>query len=580
MHHAYATSDSGVRELFLYYGDKEVSFDEERLFPFGEQLMKQTSFVAESATTWGPGYEWSEIRDMLEALATEGILKHGQADDDPRGGGLVPSQLEPSVCPEPRTWSLAECEGISRDLGGRPVEVGYLEAIISVYRTVHPAMDGDGRQVGEANVFPPGLRLDRDTEWRICQYSGSRYRDDRPMNVTALKAMIKYWKPMMAALLEIRAAVRKRLPRVREPGWTVSDLHLFAGIALSVPGFQNQRHGGATPQVPMSPVLSSMFRITDGIRMTTHEMLFLSDERTRDPDEPVTAAELYGFAERNGTFLAGLGVCAGPKAMIDEFFSVVFDGTHVPGTETLVQPPEVRALLDELPLAIDYALLGLMSWSVSRSVWCSMSLAYKGLRGMFETAPDDGGICQQLRDRFNRDWPRMEQQRIGDDYEREVHMVVYRDTYEESWKALGTPHGAPTLAERIAPLPESAMHIDAAKRFRDILGQRFAGSVLGAAAGEIIDEIVALLVGYLREEQAILGQTTELQGEISDRLERPRARRPLTARDLKTTFVMYGGSIAEFPYLFDMIEEELGIRVEATAGTIEVTDLRAAGTSP
>jgi len=43
-------------------------------------------------------------------------------------------------------------------------------------------------------VFPPRLRLDRDTEWRVCQYAGSRYRDDAPMNVTALKA-IKYWKP-------------------------------------------------------------------------------------------------------------------------------------------------------------------------------------------------------------------------------------------------------------------------------------------------------------------------------------------------------------------------------------------------
>src|ERR1044071_306122 len=37
MSHAYVTTEAGVRELCLYYGDKEVSFDEERLFPFGEQ---------------------------------------------------------------------------------------------------------------------------------------------------------------------------------------------------------------------------------------------------------------------------------------------------------------------------------------------------------------------------------------------------------------------------------------------------------------------------------------------------------------------------------------------------------------
>jgi tetratricopeptide (TPR) repeat protein len=36
-----------------------------------------------------------------------------------RGGGLVPSKLPPSVCPEPRFWNLAECESITRDLTGR-----------------------------------------------------------------------------------------------------------------------------------------------------------------------------------------------------------------------------------------------------------------------------------------------------------------------------------------------------------------------------------------------------------------------------------------------------------------------------
>lgn len=274
--------------------------------------MRQTSFVAETATTWGPGYEWPEVRSMLEALIQEGILNRGESADDPRGGGLVPSLLPPSMCPVARTWSAEHCEPISRELGGRPVEIGYLETIISVYRVVHPALDGDGRQVGEANVFPPALRLDRDTEWRTCQYSGSRYRDDRPMNVTALKAMIKHWKAMMAVILEIRAEVRSRLASARER-WTVGDLHMFAGVALSVPAYQLMKGGGASPLPPLHPILSSMFRITDGIRMTTHEMLFLSEERTRDPGEPVTAGDLYGWAERNGTFLASAGVCAGPR---------------------------------------------------------------------------------------------------------------------------------------------------------------------------------------------------------------------------------------------------------------------------
>ncbi|HEY0484181.1 MAG TPA: hypothetical protein VGD37_41965 [Kofleriaceae bacterium] len=563
-----------MRELVIYYGLKEISFDEERLFAFGEQLVRQSSFVAETATTWGPGYDWPEIRSMLEALIQEGILKRGDAADDPRGGGLVRSPLPPSSCPVPRSWSAEHCEAISRELGGRPVEVGHLEAIISVYRIVHPALDGDGRQVGEANVFPPALRLDRDTEWRVCQYSGSRYRDDRPMNVTALKAMIKHWKAMMAVILEIRAEVKQRLARARER-WTVADLHMFAGVALSVPAYQLLKRGGASPLPPLHPVLSSMFRITDGIRMTTHEMLFLSEERTRDPDEPVTAEELYGFAERNGTFLADAGVCAGPKAMIDEFFSVVFDGARVKGAEGVVLPPEIRDLLAELPAATDYALLGLQSWAVSRSIWLAMSRAYKTLRAVFEAAPEGDAVCRQLRARLTADWAKLHQGRIADDHEHDVHVTVYRDTYEQAWRALRSASGGPTLAERITPGPEAPMHAAAARALRDRLAARLAGS---AAAG-LIDRIVETLVRYLREEQAILASTQDLQREINAQLDRPQPGRPLTARDLHVTFRMYGGSIAEFPYLFDMLEEELGFHVACDAATIAVTDATPRGPS-
>src|SRR5215470_1453864 len=134
MSYAYVTSDSGTRELCIYYGAKEITFDEERLFPFGEQLAKQSSFIAETATSWGPGYDWPELQGLFEALVQEGILKRGDATEDPRGGGLVPSRLPRSVCPVPRAWSAETCEAIVRELGGRPVEIGNLEAILSVYR--------------------------------------------------------------------------------------------------------------------------------------------------------------------------------------------------------------------------------------------------------------------------------------------------------------------------------------------------------------------------------------------------------------------------------------------------------------
>jgi hypothetical protein len=561
---SYVTSESGGKELFIYYGIKEISFDEERLFSFGEQLTKHHSFTAEAATNWGPGYAWDEVRPLLEALVEEGIVKRGDAEEDERGGGLVPSQLPPSVCPVPRAWSAAEAESITRDLGKRAVEVGYLEAAMPVFRIAHPALDGDGRQVGEANVYPPALRLDRETEWRVCQYSGSRYRDDSPMNVTALKAMIKHWKPMMATILEVRAELRRRLAH-GEGNWTIGELHLFACVVLSLPAFLLMKGGGASPQRPLHPVLSSLFRITDGIRMTTYEMLFLISEHTRRPEERTTATELYEYAERNGVLISDAGVCAGPTAMIEEFLAVAVDGKQVEGTEELMLPEEVRELLAQLPAAMDYGLYGLQSWGIVSSVWLAMSRAYETLLRIVETA---AGANEKLLIRLRADWEKLKRAQITLEYDREVHLRAYVDAYELAWRALRAPVGAPWHAEQIVARPENAAHRTAAATLRSLLAARFAGSELDGT----IEPITEVLVHYLREEQAILSSATAIQAAINALLDRPRPDRHLSARDVRVFFTMNGGS---FPYLFDTLEDELGVRVECTADTIEVSDRRA-----
>jgi hypothetical protein len=580
MSHAYVTTEAGGRELCIYYGTKEVTFDEERLFAFGEQLVSQSSFTAESATSWGPGYDWAEVRALLEALVDEGIIQQADTAEDPRGGGLVPSRLPPSVCPVARSWSSADCEAITQALGGRAIEIGHLEAVVSSYRIAHPALDADGRQVGEANVYPEGLRLDRETEWRVCQYAGSRYRDDAPMNVTALKAMIKHWKPMMAALLEIRAELVNRLGRSRS-GWTMGDLHTFSRVVLAVPAFPLMQGGGASPQPPLHPVLSSLFRITDGIRLTTHDMLFLSAERTRLPGESVTAAELYGFAERNGLFLSAFGVCAGPKPLIDEFLATVFDGIPVQGLDRRDLPAEVQAVLSQLPAVVDYGLLGLQVWGVSRSVWLAMSRATRALRELFETPAGDAGPGGRLRARLRDDWRELDRERIAADHERDVHHTVYADAYEQAWRALRSPAGPATFAERIAPGPELPQHCAVADQLRRILTSRFSGVDAGGPGGApVVERTVEILVDYLRAEQAVLAAVTELQASINVLLDRPRPTRPLTVRDFHVTFVMNPPPISAFPYLLDMLEAELGFRVECTADTVEVWDRRAGQGDP
>ena len=184
----YAESPEGVRELHLYCGTKEIVFDEPDLFAFGEALVRHGSFVARDSTTWGEGYDWPRMRELLEQLVEEGVLLRGAPPALGFGaaaeGKDQPAPLPPGPSKRARSWD--ECEELTREITGQPLEHGYLELIVPVFRVAHIALDTEGRQVGEANVFPKPLRVDVPTRWRTCIYPGTRYLDPKPMNVSAL----------------------------------------------------------------------------------------------------------------------------------------------------------------------------------------------------------------------------------------------------------------------------------------------------------------------------------------------------------------------------------------------------------
>ncbi len=572
--HSYGVNGEGLRELRIDYGLKEVTFDDERYFAFGEQLVGLSSFVAESAVAWGAGYSWEELQPMLEALLTEGILKRGDGADEPREGGLVPSPLPPSVCPAARFWNTSECEGITRDVGKRSAELGYLETFVPVYRVAHAAIDGDDRQVGEANVYPPALRLERSTEWRVCQYAGSRYRDDNPMNVTALKAMIKHWKPMMVALLRVREELARRLHLAGGP-WTIGDLHTFACSVLALPAYVLQKQGGTTPQAPLHPVLSSLFRITDGIRMTVYEMFFLLSEKPKSPDTPMTASAMYDYAEQHGIFISDTGVCAGPKPLIDEFLTTAVDGLPISGAEEVTLAPEVEQALSELPAAIDYGLLGLQVWGLTSSTWLALARAYEALLATLRPLTGTlGPAGEQLLEALERDWHKLERVQISTPYEREVHFSAYKDAYERARKALPPTLAAAsplTLDQALVPVEESERHRVAATALRNSLQSRLSLPELGG--DQVLDKLVEAISLYLREEHAVVAATIPVQTKLNELLRRPAPSRALSARDF-LLFYALNGSV--FPYLFDALESALGIVVAADSTSLEISQ-RAAG---
>ncbi|HYD38744.1 MAG TPA: hypothetical protein VEA60_14090, partial [Allosphingosinicella sp.] len=288
------------RTLRLFHRDREIEFGDPDYFAFGEALAGQSRFRAGDAAARG-GLDWARARGLIEQLIGAGVLRYAdegaQAPAAPLRSEERESPLQPAPCRHPATWD--ESERILSELAGRPIETGHIELVVPVFRVAHMYLDGDDRQLGEANVFPPALRLERPTRWRTCTYRGSRHQPERPMNVTALRAMRAHWRQMMAIVRSVADAYRARFPAVGDRGWTVGDIERMTVCAMALPTYLMMRRDGRVANGRLHPALSSAFRLTDGPRTALHNMVFAGfGEPARSADTPMSGAELHAYAER------------------------------------------------------------------------------------------------------------------------------------------------------------------------------------------------------------------------------------------------------------------------------------------
>lgn len=552
----YTTREDGVRELHLYYGDKEISFDEPELFAFGEQLARQDRFAAVDTLLWGPGYDWPRMQGLLQTLLDEEVLQRAaEADTQHEGPRELdrPAPLAAGPNKTPRQWS--DCSAVMRQLTGRSLEAGWLELVVPVFRVAHMAMDADGRQVGEANVFPPAMRMDIPTRWRTCIYPGTRHQVDRPMNVTALKAMRAQWPQMMLTLRHIRSAYLQRFPQARQ-GWTVGHVERLATSVLAVPTFALMHPKQPVPNGALHPALSSLFRVTDGLRMVMHQMLFVPiGEPTVAADEPVTAEQILAYAERNYSFHSEHGVCAGPQAMVAEFLSVLLDG-HVPaGNDAVVLEPAVYNALSDLDSAMDYALTGLQAHAAAFSLWPRMARTYEQLLPLVQAWSEIGTPSVHALHRRLQEHVKSVQQATYLAHEgwRVDRERVYGDMYDQCGQALGG--GFAPLAEQLQPLladDAGATQRELAALLRQQLGRR-----------DHLDErelqaVAHRLAGYCQQVQLALRVACEAQGRVNRLLGRPAPQQPFSSADLDLYNQLQGQATRRLPDLLAELALVLG----------------------
>ncbi|HEX4382715.1 MAG TPA: hypothetical protein VH083_07190, partial [Myxococcales bacterium] len=456
----------------------------------------------------------------------------------------------------PRSWN-PDSTAVLEEIIGLGVPIGYLETVMAVHRLAHIAVDREGRQVGEMNTFPDPLRLRTPTEWKTCNYAGGRYQDEMPMNMSALKSMLAHWKPVLQATLLCREEFLKRFPQSPDGTWKLGEVHAAASHVLALVSLQVMRWKDPVKNGDLDPVLSSLFRVIDGVRMVTAFMLD-HFERPMLHGTPVAPRDVTGAAERHDQYRSGRGVCAGPQNMIDELVETLMHGKPVEGA------PALGEWTADIPLALDYALLGLQVLAPASTVWLRMGLAYTRIREALErSAQLTQGRVGKLREAIERDWQRLIPVRTIEAAQRDFAEPFYQRMYDNAQRGVRglAPEKHKSLKAELMP-PPGLLGESAGGALRDLFASTEAPE-LAAANGPLLQEIAGHVLDYLRFERNALRVVTDVQRDINALLGRPQPDSPLTGRqlaihhDLRRQAPFRGQN-----YLIETISETLEIAIE------------------
>jgi hypothetical protein len=557
--HSRFKNEEGQEILHIFYGEVELIFDEPDIAPLGEKLIEVERFRAEEAMTWssGPPHEWEKIRELLQALIDQQVLKRisesaaDRGESFPQRLGLAPEDREP------RAFSGHDdrCPVLTEEAFGHAFDLSNLEVLIPVYRIAHPAMDLDGRQVGENNVTPRTLFLDLPTQRRLCGYPGSRFQDELPMNVTALKQMAKRWPELLSLSEQLRSALFARMPPRDPSSLRAGEVHLLAVCTLASVGYVLVRGEDPVPNGQLDGGLAAMFRLIDGVRLVTNDVLRATAE-AHGCDTPLSAQGIADWADHYAVYRGNFGVCAGPPALIDEYLRVLLGETSAP----IQAEPTVAERLGDLEAALDYGLLGQRIEAVSRFFGCSQGLLHERLRVAFEghsprtalqdrvEAPIDGKHYPLLRE----DYPLVETFKL------EIELA--RWLFARAGEALPGKVSGASLDEVMALDPA------AQEASRRRLAEFFAHALPAdkVPSEPICSELAAVAADVFALERRCLRAIAREQGTLNERLRR-RPGRALTGADLATYNRPRSG-----PPLYTTLAEGLGVTVTSDAASTVV----------
>ncbi len=558
--HGRFKNEDGQDILHLFYGEIELIFDEPDIAPLGEKLIEVERFRAEEAMAWsnaGP-HTWEKVRDLLQALIDQNVLT--RVSDVPAGGrDNFPLRLgQAPEGREPRTFSAADaqrCPVLTEEAFGRAFDLSNLEVVVPIYRVAHPAMDADGRQVGENNVMPRTLFLDLPTQRKVCGFAGSRYQDDLPMNVTAMKQMAKRWPELLSLSELFREALWARLPPRDPSSLRTGEVHLLAVGQLAAVAYVMVRGWDPVPNGQLDGGLAAMFRLIDGVRLVTNDIMRASPT-AHGCETPLNAWGINDWAERHAVYRGTWGVCAGPPGLIDEYLRVTLGETSAP----IRVEPGLAERLGDLEAAIDYGLLGQRLESAVRFFGASQGLLHERLRAAFEGQSPrtelhdrvDVAINMQNFPLLREDHPLIETLKLEADMDRWL--------FARAGEGLAGKVDGASLDElmQLDPAAQAASQ----RRFAEFFAQAVPADK--AVTGRIGSELAAVAADVFALERRCLRAVAREQTRLNERLRRPPGR-ALTGADLAVFTRPRCG-----PPLFATLADGLGVSVTTDAASTVV----------
>ncbi len=197
-----------------------------------------------------------------------------------------------------------------------------MEFHFGLWNGVSALYSDSGRQLGEENARPFVLNHHVEAETIDCKYKGSR--EGRPINMSALRIAMQNFDAGLAITQAVRSHHLDQLPQSHTLG--IWDLYIIARASIAIIAYRQRfkHQTGVRPSV--TDALTSQYQFISGVFMICRHMMENGDPAIIT-NRPMTADELYSYADRHGIFISFNGMaCAGSAKKINEFLELCCNG--------------------------------------------------------------------------------------------------------------------------------------------------------------------------------------------------------------------------------------------------------------